>query len=176
MRGSGDSFWDAPKLFHRGKAVWKERLLKILRLRDRGLLFKPQLYDFIYIPEKHAVGLITQLKNQQIMFSCFPSLNNQDHFRGELHFNPAVHLIIPSYENLLQLGHAILKKESDSSSSLNPGLIMGSGEGPITTSKHRIHSRIASKIKSSGDVDDYGLLLEVLTALLIRENGSVKPD
>ena len=153
--------------------MWKERLLKLLRLRDRGVLFKPRLYDYLYVPDKHAIGLVTRIHQEQITISFFPSLNNQEYSSGTLQFNPKIHLVIPSFENLIEFGHMLMKKEMDSSGSFNRDVVMGGSEGVIQSVKYKLYSRISSKFHSGSDIDDYGQLLVVIAGVMLHGGGSV---
>jgi len=148
------------------RPVWKERLLKLLRLRDKGVVFRPQPYDFLYVPDRHAVGMITEVKSPELfMVAFFPSLNNNESFLAPVPFNAKTTLVIPSFENLIAFGHQLMKRESWTSS--HPDIVM-TGNTPTSFWKHRLYGRISSRLKTAGDLPDYDILLELIAAMLNR--------
>jgi hypothetical protein len=146
--------------------VWKERLLKLLKLRDRGVVFKPQLYDFLYVPERHSVGLIVELRDPQTFgVAFFPSLNNHESYYAQVVFQSKTTLVIPSFETLMQRGHQLMKRESWSSS--HPDVILSGGETHDSV-KFKLYGRLSSRFKASGDGPDYETLLDLVATLSSR--------
>ncbi len=146
--------------------MWKDRLLKLLRLRDKGVVFRPQLYDFLYVPDKHSVGLITEMKNSETYgVAFFPSLNNNENFHAPVPFNAKTTLVIPSFENLLSFGHQLMKRENWSST--HPDVVT-SETSPQGAWKFKLYGRITSRFKTAGDLSDYDTLLELIAAMVNR--------
>lgn len=153
---------------NREPILWKDRLLRLLRLKERGIVFQARLYDFVYIPEKHSVGVVTEMRSLQLFtVSFFPSLNNTRHFIEEITFNPQTAVVIPSFESLVALGHSLVKRESYSAS--HPDIVH-SGSGVVSEAfKHKLYGRISSKLKTVGDCPDYDFLLDFIAAASQRE-------
>lgn len=152
---------------------WKSRVLKFLKLKANGVIFNPNLYDYIYIYKKKSIGLITEIHSPEIFsISFFRSLNNTDSFHDVMKMDREKDLILPRYENLLKAGHIYLKK-------LSGDYQTGEFEFNINTvtemekkfHKFKIYGRLQILFKRTGDVDDYENLLNLIIDL-IRENQS----
>ena len=148
--------------------MWKARLLKLLKLKERGILFKARPFDFIYVPEKHAMGLIVDIPApQRLSVAFFPSLNNKAFFFEQIKFDPQTDVVLPSFENLIEIGHTYMKRESLGTS--HPSIVPAGGSQPIQSEKHQLYGRLSSKFKTAGDSNDYDFLIDMLANVSNKE-------
>jgi len=146
--------------------LWKKKVVYFVKLKAKGIEFEPSVYDFIYIGQKRSVGLITEILDNNIYaISFFKSLNSNDSFSEVIKINREKDVVIPSYENLLKVGHQFTKTISNNYKTGEFEILTEENRDP-NRNKFKLYGKLETLFKATGDVNDYDNLLNMIIKLM----------
>jgi hypothetical protein len=148
---------------------WKDTVVKFYALKQHSLTFKGNVFDFAYISDKKAVGIITEiLGDNYFTIAFFPSMKNDQTFVASVKFNREADFIIPRYESLLKFGNYIVQKEIELERTVD--IVDGKfSDGKIN--KYKFHEKLAEMYKINGDgASEYDTILQFICQWLGLEN------